>query len=98
MDLGKAIQKARGKYSQIEIAKLTGVTNSYVCMLEKNHKEPSLSWLSFFSFVVGTPLPVLFWMAITPEDVNEEIKTDYEVMKPLIDDYMKQCFGDAFVY
>jgi transcriptional regulator with XRE-family HTH domain len=100
MNLGIAIQKSRkGKYNQKEIARLTGVTNSYVSMIEHNHKEPSISWLSFFGLVVGVPVPVIFWMAITTEDIiQEDALTDYEVMKPLIDDYMKQCFGDAFVY
>lgn len=99
MNLGTAIQKARtGKYNQLEIARLTGVTNSYISMIEHNHKEPSLSWLNFYGLVVGVPVSVIFWMAITPEDISEDMVTDYEVMKPLIDDYMKQCFGDAFMY
>lgn len=99
MNLGNAIRKARkSKYSQMELARLTGVTNSYVSMIEHNHKEPSLSWLSFFSMAVGVPVPVIFWMAITAEDVHEDLQIDFEVMKPVIDDNMKQCFGDAFIY
>ena len=72
--LGYAIRKARGKVTQLRIAKLTGVTNVYVSYVEAGRRCPSLRWLIKFCNEVGVELADLFRRA----DVIAEGNPDEE--------------------
>ena len=93
MNLGNAIRKARGnKFSQTEIASLTGVTNVYISMLEKNKRECSLDWLKKFSLTIDVPVPILFFMALD-EDDTVRATDEYPKIKQNFAAFVNQCFG-----
>lgn len=54
----KLIRTADG-LGQGELAKQLNVSRTYLCQLEKGHKQPSLSFLKQFSIQLSVPLPLL---------------------------------------
>ena len=69
MNLGYAIKHVRGsRFTQKEIAELTGVTNVYVSLVENNKRECSLSWLRKFAEVTGKAVPAIFYLALDSRD------------------------------
>lgn len=76
MNIGKTILETRKKkgLKQIELAKLCDISQSYLSNIEKGNKEPHLSTLRVISKALDVPLPVLFFLSITDEDVPTEKK------------------------
>lgn len=91
MDIGAAIREARkGYFSQKEVAEKTGVTNSFVSLIENNRRGFSLSWLKRFSEVVGLSVP---WIMYTSMDSRERI--DFIIRyNALMDEQLYQRNGD----
>jgi transcriptional regulator with XRE-family HTH domain len=72
MDLGsiiKDIRKQKGQ-TQNEFASLCGITQTYLSQIESNSKEPNLSTLKTISNNLNIPLPILFFLSMTEEDVQ----------------------------
>lgn len=95
MDIGKAIRTLRKTESmnQEEFAASVGITQSYLSLIEKGHKKPSLEVLQQMADILNTPLPVLFWFGIEREDVSEEKQYAFDVLKPSIDKLINEVFN-----
>jgi len=55
----RSLRKARG-YTQIELARRTGLTNSYISKIERELKNPSLANLDALARGLEASLPDLF--------------------------------------
>ena len=79
--------------NQQEFAASVGITQSYLSLIEKEHKKPSLEVLQQMADILKTPLPVLFWFGIEKEDVSEDKQYIYKTLKPSIDKLINEVFS-----
>ena len=95
MNIGDAIRTLRKNdlCNQEEFAASVGITQSYLSLIEKGHKKPSLEVLQQMADILNTPLPVLFWFGIEREDVSEEKQYIYDTLKPSIDNLINEVFN-----
>ena len=94
MDIGKAIKELRIKdaATQIEFAKSIGITQSYLSLIEKGHKKPSLEVIEKVADEVGVPLAILFWFTLSENDVKEDRVYQYQLLKSTIDGLIDEVF------
>jgi len=72
MNLGKAIRLCRvqKQLSQAELASMAGISVSYLSLLEKDKRDPSLSTVQKVANALEVPLSILVYLAMD----NTEIK------------------------
>jgi len=95
MDLGntiKELREVRG-LKQKELAEKSKITQSYLSLIEKNKKEPTLAILKIISETLEVPLPVIFFLSINEKDFPERKKEAFEMLRPLI----KNLINDFFI-
>jgi transcriptional regulator with XRE-family HTH domain len=65
MNLGKAIQTSRQRrgLSQGELAKLAGLSVSYLSMLENSKRDPTVSTVGKIAAALNVPVEILFFLA-----------------------------------
>ena len=95
MNIGQAIRTLRKTelMNQEEFASSIGITQSYLSLIEKGHKKPSLEVLQQMADILNTPLPVLFWFGIERDDVDEKKQYAYDTLKPSIDNLINELFN-----
>jgi transcriptional regulator with XRE-family HTH domain len=95
MNIGESIRilRKRESMNQEEFASSVGITQSYLSLIEKGHKKPSLEVLQQMADILNVPLPVLFWFGIEREDVPEEKKYAFDILKPSIDKLINEVFN-----
>lgn len=73
MNLGKAIKMCRGlkKMTQAQLAQAANISVSYLCLLEKNNREPSITTVASVAEALGVPLSVLVFLAADPDSFSE---------------------------
>ena len=64
MNLGKSIQTCRVKrgLSQATLAQRTGLSVSYLSMLENSKRDPTMSTVQRIATALGVPLEILFFL------------------------------------
>ena len=87
MNLGKSIRKLRKQkdISQIEFAAMIGMSQSYLSLVEKEHRKPSTDMVEKVASALEIPLPLMLWFAIEEKDVAEDKKEHFKIIKPLVD-------------
>jgi len=78
MNVGQAIKMCRSRrgLSQTELAKRAQCSVSYLSMLEKSQRDPTLSTIEKISFALNVPVGILFFLAA---DNNELAGIDKEL-------------------
>jgi len=95
MDLGiiiKNIRKQKG-LTQNEFASLCGITQTYLSQIEGNLKEPNLSTLKSIGENLNVPLPILFFMSLTEEDVQPNKREAFANISPSVKSLVNEFFG-----
>ncbi|MGI6573355.1 MAG: helix-turn-helix domain-containing protein [Fermentimonas sp.] len=95
MDLGsiiKSIRKQKG-LTQIEFASFCGITQTYLSQIESNRKEPNLSTLKRISNSLNIPLPILFFLSMTAEDVQPNKREAFEIVSPSVKSLVNEFFS-----
>lgn len=95
MNLGlaiKSIRKQKG-LKQNQFAELCDITPSYLSQIENNNKEPNLSTLKVISKNLGTPLPILFFLSLDNDDINQEKIEAFKMIAPSIKSLVNQFFA-----
>jgi transcriptional regulator with XRE-family HTH domain len=93
MDLGNIIKKTRKQRNQTqeEFALSCGITQTYLSQIENNLKEPNLSTLKTISNHLEIPLPIMFFLSLTEDDIQLNKKEAFELIRPsvkfLVDEY-----------
>jgi transcriptional regulator with XRE-family HTH domain len=96
MNLGAAIKALRKNsgLNQVNYASSVGITQSYLSLLENGEKTPSMETLEKMASHSGIPLPLLFWFGIEEKDINHNKVEIFRIMKPTIDEFVKQVLTD----
>ncbi|CAD5262663.1 conserved hypothetical protein [Imperialibacter sp. EC-SDR9] len=95
MNLGnviKSIRKQKGQ-TQTEFATLCGITQTYLSQIESNSKDPNLSTLKTISNNLGTPLPILFFLSLTQEDIDPRKREAFEIISPSVKSLVNEFFA-----
>jgi transcriptional regulator with XRE-family HTH domain len=95
MDLGniiKNIRKQRGQ-TQSEFALSCGITQTYLSQIESNLKEPNLSTLKSISENLDIPLPILFFLSMTEDDVQPGKRKAFQKVSPSVKSLVNEFFS-----
>ncbi len=95
MDLGsiiKNIRKQKGQ-TQSEFALSCGITQTYLSQIESNSKEPNLSTLKLISDNLNIPLPILFFLSMTEEDVQPSKRKAFQIVSPSVKSLVNEFFA-----
>ena len=95
MELGniiKNIRKQKG-LTQNEFASLCGITQTYLSQIESNSKEPNLSTLREISENLKIPLPILFILSMTEDDVQPSKRKAFEIVSPSVKSLVNEFFA-----
>ena|SRR5690554_3846256 len=95
MHIGNAIKDLRQKrgFKQNEFAEKSGLSQSYLSLIEKGVKEPTLSILKQIATVLEIPMPVLVFFSLDKDDVAESKRETFRMLEPSI----KSLINDVFV-
>ncbi len=96
MNLGATInhiRKSRG-LKQGELAKLTGLTQTYLSLIEKNKREPNLTALKKIGNALSVPLPILFFLSLDESDIPKKKLESFEKIGPILKSILSQYFVD----
>ncbi|NDW09329.1 helix-turn-helix domain-containing protein [Dysgonomonas sp. 520] len=95
MNLGTIIKKMRKQRSQTqqEFASSCGITQTYLSQIENNSKEPNLSTLKEISKKLDLPLPILFFLSLTEEDIVPEKRKAFEELNPSVRTLINDFFN-----
>ena len=91
--IGDTIKSFRklNKMSQIELAKLCGISNVTMCNIEKGSTRPKTSTLEKICDVIEVPIPLLYLGALNGNDFkNDHIRTKFRVLLPIISSIFSQ--------
>ncbi|MFD3293424.1 helix-turn-helix transcriptional regulator [Aquirufa sp. KTFRIE-69F] len=95
MDLGnqiKNIRKQKGQ-TQAEFATSVGITQTYLSQIESNLKEPNLSTLKSISEGLDVPLPILFFLSMTEEDIGPNKRNAFKIVSPSVKSLVNEFFA-----
>lgn len=95
MNLGITIKNIRKqkKLTQKEFASLCGITQTYLSQIENNSKEPNLSTLKSISHNLDTPLPILFFLSMTDDDVPSNKREAFQIISPSVKSLVNEFFS-----
>jgi len=95
MDLGitiKNIRKQKG-LTQGEFASICGITQTYLSQIENNQREPNFSKLKSISIGLQIPLPVLFFLSMTVDDVQPQKRKAFQIVNPSVKSLLNEFFA-----
>lgn len=86
MNLGEAIKLCRTRrgLTQTELAERSGVSVSYLSMLEQNKRDPSLKTIEKIAGGIGLPASLLILIAADPRELEPVDRTIAEKVSHLV--------------
>jgi transcriptional regulator with XRE-family HTH domain len=94
MKIGQGIIKVcniRG-ISQTEISKQTGLSKTFLSLIEHDYRDASMVSLKKISKVLDVPIPVIYWLSLDTDDLkmaNQEMARKY---KKAVDEIITKMF------
>ena len=87
MNLGLEIRKTRKaqKINQQELSRRTGLSQAYISQVENGHKKPSQDAIETICEALNTHAGILYWNSLTEQDVPENKRFAFKVIKPSVD-------------
>lgn len=94
MDIGKVIKEARIKkgLKQNDFAERCKISQAYLSKIENNQKEPTLSILKLIAENLRIPLPVLFFLSLTSDDIDPSKQDSFDILLPSIKGLISNFF------
>lgn len=94
MDLGSTIKKLRLQkdIKQKDLAEKCHMTQAYLSRIESNQKEPTINALKTIAKQLEIPLPVLFFHALTAEDIEPKKREAFQMILPSIQSMIESFF------
>ena len=96
MDIGTVIKEATKskRIKQQSFAEMCGITQTYLSQIENNVKEPTISLLKRIAEKLHLPLPILYFLSLEKDDIEERKRDAYELLMPSIKSLVNQFFSD----
>jgi transcriptional regulator with XRE-family HTH domain len=95
MNLGvtiKNIRKQKGQ-TQSEFASACGISQTYLSQIENNQREPNLSTLKIISNELNVPLPILFFLSLNIDDIQQNKREAFEIISPSVKSLVNEFFA-----
>jgi transcriptional regulator with XRE-family HTH domain len=95
MNLGvtiKNIRKQKGQ-TQSEFASACGISQTYLSQIENNQREPNLSTLKIISNELNVPLPILFFLSLNIDDIQQSKREAFEIISPSVKSLVNEFFA-----
>ena len=95
MNLGvtiKNIRKQKGQ-TQSEFASACGISQTYLSQIENNQREPNLSTLKIISNELNVPLPILFFLSLNIDDIQQSKREAFEIISPSVKSLLNEFFA-----
>jgi transcriptional regulator with XRE-family HTH domain len=95
MNLGvtiKNIRKQKGQ-TQSEFALACGISQTYLSQIENNQREPNLSTLKIISNELNVPLPILFFLSLNIDDIQQNKREAFEIISPSVKSLVNEFFA-----
>lgn len=94
MKIGESIRTIRKSIamSQVELCNKTGISQTYLSLIERDKRKPSTEVLETISKAFDIPLPILFWFSLERNDISEHKREHYDFLKPSIDQLINSIF------
>ena len=94
--IGDGIKLARKKRGMIQndLAKRVEVSQTHLSQIETNEKDPSMKLLYKIEEALEVPLAILFWLGFKREEIQDEKKQIFDILKPSINDAMEELFDE----
>ncbi|CUN82660.1 hypothetical protein HMPREF1002_02681 [Porphyromonas sp. 31_2] len=73
---------------------MCGITQTYLSQIENNVKEPTISLLKRIAEKLHLPLPILYFLSLEKDDIEERKRDAYELLMPSIKSLVNQFFSD----
>jgi XRE family transcriptional regulator, regulator of sulfur utilization len=86
----KHIRKTKSKQNQFDFAQSIGITQAYLSRIENDHCKPTLDVLERVSDHCGVPISIVLWFGVVEDDIHEDKRQIFRVLKPTIDGMMDQ--------
>lgn len=97
MKIGKAIASIRKEkeLKQVELAKLIGITNSYLSEIENDNRNPDLVMLEKICNALDVPIAVFILKATNEADIRDPSrKRLVREIKPLLDRITTKLYNE----
>lgn len=92
MNIGQAIKKIRGNMKQREFSKLVGISQTYLSLVEKGHREPNFSVVNSITKATGIPPAVIMFIGLEESDFKPEHQDNFKMYKSFIQAPLQQLF------
>ena len=95
MNLGvtiKNIRKQKGQ-TQSEFASACGISQTYLSQIENNQREPNLSTLKIISNELNVPLPILFFLSLNIDNIQQNKREAFEIISPSVKSLVNEFFA-----
>jgi XRE family transcriptional regulator, regulator of sulfur utilization len=95
MNIGSVIKNIRKQkgLTQSEFASRCEITQTYLSLIESNRKEPNLSTLKTIGEKLEIPLPILFFLSMTSDDVAPHKRDAFEIVSPSVKSLVHEFFA-----
>jgi transcriptional regulator with XRE-family HTH domain len=95
MNLGQTIRKIRKQrgLTQAEFALRCELSQTYLSQIEGDLREPNLSTLKSISTNLNVPLPIIFFLSMTKEDIPAEKQDAFDVINPSVKSFVNEFFA-----
>ena len=97
MNLGQAIAEVRQRkcIKQKVLARRCQISQTYLSQIENNRRDPNLSTLKKISQVLEVPLPIIFFLSLTDEDIPEQKKEAFGYLSSSVKAFVQEFFSDS---
>lgn len=97
MQVGQIIKELRKNngYLQSDFADKLDITPTYLSLIEKNKKTPSIDLLQKIGDLLNVPPSVLAYLSTTTDQVSPEKKKLFEEVNPIIEKLIREIFLDG---
>lgn len=95
MDLGRTIKNIRKQKGQTQsvFASSCGISQTYLSQIESNQREPNLSTLKVISNELNVPLPILFFLSLNIDDIQQNKREAFEIISPSVKSLVNEFFA-----
>lgn len=95
MNLGNTIKQLRKMkgIKQLTLAQSCTITQSYLSNIEANRKEATLGTLEKIAKELSIPLPIVFFLAMDENDIQEEKQDYFKIIAPQMKEVLLSAFS-----